>query len=109
MECELQLAASSAINNITYNGSVPAGKVDLPDWPAKGMCTVEYIPEVKQALRDRCNAASASLSLRRSLFDALSLAGLGQLVEVDEATCRYARPPPPVWPYRAESHTSQSL
>jgi hypothetical protein len=66
-----------------------AGKVELPAWPAQGMCTLEYVPHVREALRRCCEAAGNSLAHRRGLFAALALAGLGQLAEVDDVTCRW--------------------
>lgn len=66
----------------------PTGKVELPAWPQSGMCTVEYIPEVKARLQRSCQQVASTLSVRREFLQALIAAGLGELLESDEATCR---------------------
>lgn len=64
------------------------GKVELPPWPSHGMCTLEYIPQVKSAVQRSCQEAGAALAFRREFFKGLTAAGLGEPAEFDETTCR---------------------
>lgn len=103
LEQEIKLKVSWSLSASGVSDAVPArqlllpsplgqllGKVELPLWPSNGMCTLEYIPQVKSAVQRSSQEAGAALSLRRDFFKGLTAAGLGEPAEFDVTTCSTA-------------------
>lgn len=54
------------------------------------MCTLEYLPMVKEVFEDSLRRAARAHTLRREFFTALSKTKLGPPVELEEASHRWA-------------------
>ena len=70
------------------NTLTPTGAVELPHWPAGGMCTLEYLPLVREALEASLAHAAGGHTLRKDLFRELSKTKLGPPIELEQASYR---------------------
>ena len=70
--------------------SMGSGAVELPAWPAGKMCTLEYLPMVKEVFEESLRRAARAHSLRWEFFRALSRTKLGPPIELEEASHRWA-------------------
>ncbi len=68
--------------------SMGSGVVVLPSWPAGKMCTLEYLPMVREVFEDSLRRAARAFTLRRKFLRELSKTGLGPPVELEEASHR---------------------
>ena len=71
----------------TKNSLVP-GVLELPAWPAGKMCTLEYLPMVKEVFEDSLRRAARAHTLRREFFRELSKTQLGHPIELEGASHR---------------------
>ena len=70
------------------NAQAPTGAVELPHWPVGGMCTLEYLPLVREALEASLAHGAGGHTLRKDLFRELSKTKLGPPIELEQASYR---------------------
>ena len=68
--------------------SLVSGALELPAWPAGKMCTLEYLPMVKEVFENSLRRAARARTLRWEFFRELSKTNLGPPVELEEASHR---------------------